>query len=138
MKFNHIALRVQDMDAMLDFYCKKLGFEEAFRIFNDDGSLRIVYVHISDHQYIELCNKGTQKPAFDDQIDVGFRHICFVVEDIQATCSELEKKGVAFDSEIMNMRDNNQAMYLFDPEKNKIEIVQTGKESPQFAFQSHE
>jgi len=135
MRFNHIALRVQNIDIMLDFYCQKLAFEEAFRIFNEDGSLRIVYVHISDGQYIELCLLGIDKPDFDDQTSLGFRHICFTVDDITKTQANLIERGVVIDSEILNMRDKNQAMYLFDPEGNKIEIVQTGIDSPQYRFQ---
>lgn len=135
MRFNHIALRVKDIEIMLDFYCEKLGLKEAFRIFNDDGSLRIVYIHISEGQYIELCLNGVSRTAFDDQRDIGFRHVCFTVEDIHATRQELENKGVIFESEILDMRDKNLAMYLLDPEGNKIEIVQTGTDSPQFAFE---
>lgn len=135
MRFNHIALRVKNIDAMLDFYCQKLGFTEAFRINNDDGSLRIVYVHISDGQYLELCLNGSNPREFDDQTDLGVRHICFTVEDIQKTYEELTLKDVVFDSEILNMRDRNLAAYLFDPEGNKIEIVQTGMDSPQFEFE---
>ncbi len=135
MRFNHIALRVNDLDKMLVFYCQKLGFEEAFRINNDDGSLRIVYIHISEGQYLELCLNGSNRPSFDDQSDLGFRHICFTVDNIHQTRKKLIDKGVVLDSEILEMRDNNLAMYLFDPEKNKIEIVQTGVNSPQFKFQ---
>lgn len=135
MRFNHIALRVKNIEPMLSFYCQKLGFEEAFRIFNDDGSLRIVYIHISENQYLELCVGGLKRTSFDDQKDLGFRHICFTVDDIATTRKNLINKGVIFDSEILSMRDNNLAMYLFDPEENKIEIVQTGNSSPQFRFQ---
>lgn len=137
MRFNHIALRVNNIDKMLAFYCKKLGLKEAFRILNDDGSLRIVYIHISEGQYLELCLQGIDRPPFDDQESIGFRHFCFTVNDIHSTRVNLIKNGVVFESEILNMRDNNLAMYLFDPEKNKIEIVQTGIKSPQFEFQKN-
>lgn len=135
MRFNHIALRVSNIEEMLDFYCNKLGFQEAFRISNDDGSLRIVYVHISEGQYLELSLNGEDRPPFDDQKDIGFRHICFTVDDVQTTRETLINKGVVFDSEILAMRDQNLAMYVFDPEKNKIEIVQTSDNSPQHTFQ---
>ena len=42
----------KDIGKMLEFYCYGLGFGEAFRITNDDGSLRIVYIHISDNQFL--------------------------------------------------------------------------------------
>jgi lactoylglutathione lyase len=137
MRLNHIAIRVKNIEAMLGFYCQKLGFEEAFRIFNDDQSLRLIYVHISEGQYLELCLNGLDKPAFDDQTSLGVRHFCFTVEDIAQTRAELIKKGVIFDSEILEMRDKNLAMYVFDPEGNKIEIVQTGTQSPQFKFEKN-
>ena len=58
MRFGHLAVRVKDIDRTLEFYCKGLGFKEAFRINNDNGSLRIVYIHISVGQYLELCLGG--------------------------------------------------------------------------------
>ena len=67
--------------------------------------------------------------------NIGFRHICFTVADIHKTRKSLNEKGVIFDSEILSMRDKNLAMYVFDPENNKIEIVETGVNSPQFRFQ---
>ena len=135
MRLNHIAFRVRNIEKMMAFYCEQLGFTKAFDILNDDGTLRIVYIHISDGQYLELCLNGAKRPDFDDQTDMGVRHICFTVADIQATRADLLSKGVVFDSEVLHMRDENLAMYLFDPEKNKIEIVQTGKNSPQFKFE---
>lgn len=135
MVLSHIALRVKDIQKMLSFYCKGLGLEEAFRINNDDGSLRIVYLHISQGQYLELCLGGTDIKSFDDQKSLGVRHICFTVSDLKATKKELESKGVIFDSEILKMRDNNLAAYLFDPEKNKIEVVEISENSPQYEFE---
>jgi catechol 2,3-dioxygenase-like lactoylglutathione lyase family enzyme len=68
-----------------------------------------VYVHISDGQYLELCLNGSNPRDFNDQTDLGVRHICFTVEDIQKTYHELTQKGVVFDSEILNMCDKNLA-----------------------------
>lgn len=130
-----MAIRVKDIDKMTDYYCKGLGFEEAFRIMNDDGSLRIVYVHISDGQYLELCLGGDERLAFDDKKTLGVRHICFMVNNLDETKQELEARGVKFDSEIMLMKDRNLAAYLFDPEGNKIELVQTKSESLHYEFE---
>lgn len=135
MRFGHNAIRVKDIDKMLQYYVGGFGFEEAFRIMNDDGSLRIVYLHISEGQYFELCLGGEARPDFDDSKSLGLRHIAFTVEDLSKTKEELESKGVVFDSEILNMKDKNLAAYLFDPEGNKIELVQVEPESPHFQFE---
>lgn len=138
MKFGHIALRVKNIDKMLKFYVDGFGFQEAFRIHNDDGSLRIVYLHIADGQFIELCLGGEERPEFDDKKSIGFRHISFTVEDIQETKNSLESNGIVFDSEIIEMRDNNLAAFLFDPEGNKIELMQITAKSPQSEFINHD
>ena len=135
MKFGHVAIRVKDIDKMLDFYCHGLGMTEAFRIKNDDGSLRIVYVHISEGQYLELCLGGDEKPVFDDGNSVGVRHISFTVEDLTKSKIEMEERGVIFDSEILDTRDGNKNVWLFDPEGNKLEIVQTLPDSPHYKFE---
>jgi len=135
MKFGHVALRVKNIQKVLDFYCRGLGFSEAFRILNDDGSLRIVYLHISQKQYLELCLGGGKRPVFDDAKSVGFRHLCFIVDDLANTKKELEEKGIAFDSEILTLRDRNLTAYLFDPDGNKIELVELQPGSPHKEFE---
>src|SRR3989344_2366246 len=135
MRFGHVAIRVKDIDKMLEFYCKGMGFKEAFRINNDDGSLRIVYLHISEGQYLELCLGGEEKPSFDDSKSVGVRHISFTVDDLAKSKEEMEQKGVVFDSEILDTRDNNKNVWLFDPEGNKLELVKTYPDSPHYKFE---
>jgi len=135
MRFGHVAIRVKDIDKMLEFYCNGLGFKEAFRITNDNGSLRIVYLHISEGQYLEICLGGDERPKFDDSKSVGVRHICFTVEDLSKTKREMEERGVKFDSDILDTRDHNKNVWLFDPEGNKLEIVQSLPDSPHYEFE---
>ncbi|OGM15365.1 hypothetical protein A2985_03645 [Candidatus Woesebacteria bacterium RIFCSPLOWO2_01_FULL_43_11] len=135
MRFGHVAIRVKDIDKMLDYYCRGLGLTEAFRITNDDGSLRIVFLHISEGQYLELCLGGEKRPVFDDTKSLGVRHISFTVDDLANTKKEMEGRGVAFDSEILKLRDNNLTAFLFDPEGNKLEMVQAQPDSPHKKFE---
>jgi lactoylglutathione lyase len=136
MRFGHVAIRVKDIDKVLEFYCHGLGFTEAFRITNDDGSLRIVYVHISNGQYLEICTGGEgERPLFDDQKNLGMRHINFTVDDLKKYREKAQSRGVVFDSDILDTRDHNVNVWLFDPEGNKLEITQTMPESPQYKFE---
>ena len=135
MRFGHVAIKVKDIDKMVDFYCRGLGLKEAFRINNDDGSLRIVYLHIYDGQYLELCLGGDKRADFDDSKSIGVRHISFTVEDLVKAKKEMEERGVKFDSEILDTRDHNKNVWLFDPEGNKLELVQTYSDSPHNKFE---
>ncbi len=58
----HVALRVKEIGRSLDFYVEKLGFEEMFRLDHPDtGKLWIVYLRVTDTQFVELFSdaKGT-------------------------------------------------------------------------------
>ena len=54
----HVALRVKNIDASLDFYTNRLKLKEMLRLLYDDGSLFLVYVRITDRQYLELFPYG--------------------------------------------------------------------------------
>lgn len=43
-----------DLDKFLDFYVNKLSFLVVLRLKNDDGSTWLVYVRITDEQYLEI------------------------------------------------------------------------------------
>ena len=53
----HVALRVGDIDRSLAFYVGKLGFSEMLRLARD-GRLWLVYLRITDEQYLELFPDG--------------------------------------------------------------------------------
>ena len=76
----HIAVSVKDIDRSLDFYVNKLGFEEMFRL-ERDGRLWIVYLRITDTQFIELFPDGVgdSAPPF---ANVGYNHLCLEVDNI--------------------------------------------------------
>lgn len=137
IKLGHVAIRVKDIDKMLHFYIDGLGFSEAFKINNDDGSLRIVYLHISQGQYLELCLGGDERTPFDDAKTLGVRHISFVVDNMEKAKKEMEARGVVFDSEVLKLRDNNLTVFFFDPEGNKLEMVETKEDSPHYEFEKN-
>ena len=67
---SHIAIRTRDLDESLRFYREVLGLEEAFRLRDEDGRTRIVYLWIAPGQFIELfpdgktgCSISAWKPA---------------------------------------------------------------------------
>ena len=50
----HVAIKVKDLDASLDFYRERLQFPEMLRLKNEDGSTWLVYLRITDDQYLEI------------------------------------------------------------------------------------
>ncbi len=65
----HIAVRVHDIAASVDFY-HKLGFDEAFNNKSGD-TVTQSFIKINDRQFIELYPVTSQDPQ------PGFLHLCF-------------------------------------------------------------
>jgi len=125
----HVALSVKDIDRSLDFYVNKLGFTEMFRLDRDDR-LWIVYLRITDTQFIELFPDGVGEgaPPF---ANIGFNHLCLEVDDIDAAIAELKGNGVTLTAEKKLGVDHNYQAWIADPEGNRIELMQLGAEAMQ-------
>jgi lactoylglutathione lyase len=126
----HIAIRVKDIDRSLDFYVGKLGFAEMFRL-DRDGKLWIVYLRITDDQYLELFPDavGEQSPPEDT---VGLNHFCLTVDDINAVVADIERQGIPLFRPKKFAIDGNWQAWIKDPDGNRIELMQMGDDSKQY------
>lgn len=123
----HTAFRVHDLDAALAFYAK-LGINESFRLHRDDGSLMLVYLHISGDRFIELFPGGLE-PSSDRPH--SFMHICLVVDDLRSTVDSIRAQDIAIEREPIEGKDGNLQAWIRDPDGNAIELMQLIESSPQ-------
>lgn len=124
----HTAIRISELDAALTFYRDGLGFKEAFRL-NRDGQVWLVYLQVAPGQFVELFPGG--EPVTGARQEVGYMHLCLVVDDIQATVEELSARGVTFDGEPGLGRDGSWQVWTADPDGNRIELMQITPHSMQ-------
>ena len=121
----HFNLKVNDLQASIDFYAK-LGFPEFLRLTEEDGRPWIVYLRITDELYIELLPGGKGGRAADEQA-TGLNHLCLTSGDIEATAAHLAKVGVPLTSPLDPGKrgvDRNRGMWITDPDGNRIEIME--------------
>lgn len=125
----HVAIRVKDIDRSLDFYVNKLGFQEMFRL-DRDGKLWIVYLRITDDQYLELFPEGVGErgPGVDD---VGFNHMCLAVDDLDGAIAELAAHGVPLSRPKKVAVDRNAQAWIEDPDGNRLELMQLAPDALQ-------
>lgn len=118
----HVALKVKDMDKSLDFYVGKMGFPEMFRL-HRDGKLWIVYLRITDDQYLELFpdGDGDRAPGRDA---TGVNHFCLGVDDIDVVVDGLTKAGIPLTTGKKMGADYNFQAWIEDPDGNRIELMQ--------------
>lgn len=82
----HIAIRVHSLEASRDFY-KKLGFAEAFAL-SKDGVVYQSFFKINDRQFMEIY------PATAKATQLGFLHLCFESDDLNAVYQDYIKRGL--------------------------------------------
>jgi catechol 2,3-dioxygenase-like lactoylglutathione lyase family enzyme len=140
---HHVGITVRDLDASIRFYHDVLGLEfsnEPTPWFDSPGlgpavgvpgaALRQVSLLVGDTT-LELLEyqsppSETKKPLPSNNI--GASHVAFLVDDIEATKSELEAKGITFFSEVNVVDEGVLAgwrwVYFADPDDYPLELVE--------------
>lgn len=125
----HVAVRVTDINRSIEFYSELLGLPEQFRLTNDAGDPCLVYLKVSDNQFIELF-PGAQGSHIPPE-NAGVVHICLQVDDIQQTYKEMIARGVVPHGEPILACDESWQFWTHDPDGNPIEFHQFTPESRQ-------
>ena len=121
MRFLHTMLRVQDLDAALDFYVNKLGLTEVRRRDSEGGRFTLVFLSTGeDEAEIELTYNWDPEEAFTGGRYFG--HLAFAVDDIYATCQRLMDAGVTINRP---PRDGRKA-FVRSPDLHSVELLQRG------------
>lgn len=123
----HPAFAAQDVGRTLEFYAP-LGIEEAIRLHHDDGSLMLVYLHVSGDRFIEVF-PGGQPP--DPDRPQSFMHPCLVTDGIEAAVEHLRRNGAPIESETALGLDGNLQTWTRNPDGNEVELMQLSEDSPQ-------
>ena len=51
---NHVGINVPNIAEAVTYYTQKMGYREAFRVNDDKGQPRLVYMQISKNTFLEL------------------------------------------------------------------------------------
>jgi len=131
-RIGHVALTTADIERALGFYRDTLGFHEMMRLHRDDGSLWLVYLRITDTQFLEIFTDG-EGDAAPGPTRVGLNHVCLECDDLDATADALRKAGVALTVEPKTGADHNRQCWIADPDGNRIEFMQMMPDAMQTA-----
>jgi lactoylglutathione lyase len=121
--YQHIALKVKDLEKALDFYQTRLGFDYFLDLKRDDGTVWIVYLRISDSQYLELF-PGAETDRAPGREANGVNHLCFEIEDMHGTVARMKANGISMLSEIKTGIDGNLNAWIEDPDGNRWEMME--------------
>lgn len=112
-------VRVSDLDASLDFYCRKLGLREIRRMDHEAGRFTLVFLAAEGQEDCALELTYNWDP---EQYDEGrnFGHVAYEVDDIYATCQRLMDAGVTINRP---PREGRMA-FIRSPDNISIELLQ--------------
>jgi lactoylglutathione lyase len=127
----HIGIKVKNLEKSIAFYTETMGFPEMFRLHHDDGRVWLVYLRITDEQYLEIFPEAIQDRAPEPDNN-GINHFCLTVENIEEIVRQLEAKGVALYWPLKTGADNNRQAWVQDPDGNRIELMEMAANALQF------
>ena len=125
MKYLHTMVRVNDIDASLNFYCELLGLKELRRIDNEAGRFTLVFLAAPGDEFaqVELTHNWDTEAL---QGGRNFGHLAYQVENIYDTCQRLHDGGVTINRP---PRDGYMA-FVRSPDNISVEILQNGGPLP--------
>jgi catechol 2,3-dioxygenase-like lactoylglutathione lyase family enzyme len=118
---NHVAVSVPDIAEAVSYYTKKMGYREAFRVNDEKGQPRLVYMQISKNTFLELNPVTAQRPA-------GFSHYGLQVENAAQAVAMFRSRGLTVTDP--NRSDTKAILAnITDPYMGRIELTELPPES---------
>ena len=126
----HVALKVHDLERSLAFYRDKLGFPEMMRIDKPEGGIWLVYLRITDYQFVEIF-PGAEHARAPGWNGNAITHVCLTVDDLDAVVDRVVAAGIPLLIEKKTAVDGNKQAWIEDPDGNRIEFMQINPASMQ-------
>ncbi|MGI9232334.1 MAG: VOC family protein [Woeseiaceae bacterium] len=121
MKYLHTMVRVTDLDASLEFYCKQLGLVELKRYDSEQGRFTLIFLAApgDEEAQVELTHNWDPEEYGEGR---NFGHLAYQVDDIYGLCQKLMDAGVTINRP---PRDGHMA-FIRSPDNVSIELLQKG------------
>ena len=123
MKYLHTMVRVKDIDASMDFYCKHLGLEEQRRVDVEQGRFSLIFLGAKGNpdSQVELTYNWDGDTLGEGSRNFG--HLAYAVPNIYEACQRLMDGGVTINRP---PRDGYMA-FVRSPDNISIELLQQGE-----------
>ena len=118
---NHVGINVPDVAEAVTYYTQKMGYREAFRVNDDKGQPRLVYMQISRNTFLELQPARAQQPA-------GFTHYGLVVDNAAASVAAFRTRGLRV-TDVTKSDTKVNLANITDPYMGRVELVEITPDS---------
>lgn len=108
IKLNHLAVVVEDLEAVLAFWRDALGLPLSQVTEVPSEEVRVAFLEAGE-AHIELVQPITPESGIARYLakkGAGMHHVCMEVDDIESKMAELLQKGVELINDTPKTRDN--------------------------------
>jgi methylmalonyl-CoA epimerase len=114
MQIHHIAIAVNSLDVALAFYRDALGAQVGERREVPAEGVEIAFLPMGDSELelLQPLDPGNSIGRFLEKRGEGIHHICLLVEDIEASVTQLEDRGARMATEIRQHADGTRYAFV--------------------------
>jgi methylmalonyl-CoA epimerase len=131
-RLHHFATSVENLDRTAAWYREKLGFAEEYRYEVAEIGMQAAFLVLGEVR-LELFEMAESRPAPEDELRFdrylgvrGLKHVALAVDDLDAARAELERAGVEFVTEPLEVPGSGGERFCFlaDPDGVLIELFE--------------
>jgi glyoxylase I family protein len=116
----HIGLPARDPRALKDWYVRVLGGVVVF----EDLKIPAFLVRLGNGPMVEIYPSTSATAETANNALAGWRHVALRVDNLEFARTELERRGLAFTSEIKPAGGGGRVLFFPDPENNLLHLVE--------------
>jgi catechol 2,3-dioxygenase-like lactoylglutathione lyase family enzyme len=124
IRLDHVAIVVKDVERALKFYTKIMGFKVVQK---RDIHGRVVVALKAGDAEIDLWWYREEAATFPEakKTDIGVKHVCILVDDVQRMYEDMKEKGVSFrNPPTMGGPLNRMLAYFNDPDGIEWQLIE--------------
>ncbi|MFH8133497.1 VOC family protein [Pantoea osteomyelitidis] len=121
---HHIAIIASDYARSKAFYCDVLGFTLTGEFYREARDSWKGDLALNGQYTIELFSFPEPPARVSHPEACGLRHLAFSVEDVDAACALLAKKGIVCEPVRIDPLTNKRCTFFADPDGLPLELYQ--------------
>jgi glyoxylase I family protein len=122
LNVHHIAIICSDYGVSKDFYVNKLGLSVIQEVYRKERDSYKLDLALNGHYVIELFSFPNPPARPSRPESCGLRHLAFLVDDIDSTISELNKKGIETEPVRVDEYTGRKFTFFADPDGLPLEL----------------